>query len=94
MKFIDGERQLPKDFWISNITSQRIVSWRGIAFENVCFNHIAQIKRALGISGVSTNEFRKFNFLFAIYSDEMEVHRCLIHVDNGNTTSYNIYGGR
>ena len=57
LKFIDGERQLPKDFWISNITSQKIVSWRGIAFENVCFNHIAQIKRALGISGVSTNEF-------------------------------------
>lgn len=57
LKFIEGERQLPKDFWISNITSQKLVSWRGIAFENVCFNHIAQIKRALGISGVSTNEF-------------------------------------
>ncbi|MBO4292466.1 MAG: ATP-binding protein, partial [Lachnospiraceae bacterium] len=30
------------------------VIWRGFAFENVCFNHIDQIKDALGISGVIT----------------------------------------
>ncbi|MDD7714443.1 MAG: ATP-binding protein, partial [Mollicutes bacterium] len=34
----------------------KFVSWRGIAFENVCLNHIKQIKVALGISGVSTNQ--------------------------------------
>ena len=28
--------------------------WRGFASENVCFNHIDQIKDALGISGVIT----------------------------------------
>lgn len=28
--------------------------WRGFAFENVCFNHVEQIKRSLGISGVIT----------------------------------------
>ena len=36
------------------MTSQRINVWRGYSFENVCFSHIDQIKRALGISGVST----------------------------------------
>lgn len=36
--------------------SQSIVSWRGIAFENLCFNHIKQIKAALGISGVVTKQ--------------------------------------
>ena len=30
--------------------------WNGLAFENLCFNHIHQIKAALGISGVSTDE--------------------------------------
>ena len=30
------------------------MTWRGFAFENVCFNHIPQIKNALGISGVNT----------------------------------------
>lgn len=29
-----------------------MVIWRGYAFENVCFNHVSQIKKALGISGV------------------------------------------
>ena len=50
------EDSLSEDFWLSNISSQRIVTWRGIAFENICFNHIDQIKKALGISGVSTKE--------------------------------------
>ncbi len=36
-----------------NLTSQSIISWRGFAFENVCFNHVDQIKKALGISGVN-----------------------------------------
>jgi len=31
-------------------------SWSGYAYENVCFNHVKQIKNALGISGVSTME--------------------------------------
>lgn len=39
-----------------NILSQNVISWRGLAFENVCFNHIEQIKKALGISGVSTKQ--------------------------------------
>lgn len=36
--------------------NQKIVSWRGIAFENVCFNHIKQIKSALEIGGISSEE--------------------------------------
>ncbi len=42
--------------WLSISDSQTAVSWRGLAFENVCFNHIKQIKNALGISGVVTTE--------------------------------------
>ena len=37
-------------FWRIELT------WRGFAFENVCFNHIGSIKRALGISGVATKQ--------------------------------------
>ncbi len=43
-------------FWTQNNTSPRITIWRGFAFENVCFNHIEQIKSALGISGISTTQ--------------------------------------
>ena len=34
--------------------TQAVVTWRGFAFENVCFMHLHQIKRALGISDVQT----------------------------------------
>lgn len=43
-------------FWKENIRSQPVVVWRGIAFENLCFRHIRQIKEALGISGVSSSQ--------------------------------------
>ena len=32
-------------------------TWYGIAFETLCWNHIAQIKNALGIPSVHTEEF-------------------------------------
>ena len=54
LKFVMNKTSLEDSFWQQNLTSQTIVSWRGFAFENVCFNHIEQIKNALGISGVST----------------------------------------
>lgn len=35
----------------------KYMNWRGHAFEVLCLFHIEQIKRALGISGVNTNEY-------------------------------------
>lgn len=43
---------LDEHFWADSQNTQSVVSWRGFAFENVCFNHVPQIKQALGISGV------------------------------------------
>lgn len=54
LHFVDKKKKLDEHFWRQNISSQQVVSWWGFAFENVCFNHILQIKRALGISGVIT----------------------------------------
>lgn len=56
LKFVKEQNALENDFWLTNVTSQRINSWRGYAFEEVCLRHIQQIKRALGISGVSTRQ--------------------------------------
>ena len=36
------------------IQSQSFKSWAGYTFENVCMSHILQIKKALGIAGIST----------------------------------------
>ena len=56
LHFVRNNEAMNEGFWSQNVKSQSIVSWRGIAFENLCFNHIKQIKAALGISGVSTDE--------------------------------------
>ena len=44
-------------FWENSQFSPGINAWRGLAFENVCFAHIRQIKSALGISGVHTETY-------------------------------------
>ena len=54
LRFVEKRSTIPDDFWLQNVTAQTITTWRGYAFENVCFNHISQIKRALGISGISS----------------------------------------
>ena len=43
--------------WNECINSPGYNAWRGMAFETVCINHIEQIKAALGIRGIETNEF-------------------------------------
>lgn len=53
LHFVKDQTRLVTDFWQGD-ASQSVVSWRGIAFEEVCWYHHAQIKYALGISGVST----------------------------------------
>lgn len=55
LHFVDGRKNDDTSFWTDNLSSQKIVSWRGFAFENTCFNHINSIKRALGIGNVITN---------------------------------------
>ena len=43
--------------WMSYINSPSYNAWRGNSFEIVCLNHIPQLKMALGISGVETQEY-------------------------------------
>ena len=42
-------------FMSDHITSDIMKSWRGVAFEEVCWQHIAQVKRALEIGGVRSS---------------------------------------
>ena len=41
-------------FWQSQMNTPKVNAWCGISFEKVCLEHIPQIKKALGISGVHT----------------------------------------
>ena len=42
---------------MSYINTPSFNAWRGNSFEIVCLNHIRQLKTALGISGVETQEY-------------------------------------
>lgn len=42
-------------YWSNTFTSTFHNTWKGLAFERVCLQHIPQIKATLGISGVQTN---------------------------------------
>ena len=54
-KFLaQGEAQ---NSWSLVTQKQSFKIWSGYAFENLCFKHIAQIKQALSIGGVITNEY-------------------------------------
>lgn len=54
-KFISENKTNDENFWSHNISSPIMSAWTGLAFERVCFQHIRQIKSALGISGIMTN---------------------------------------
>lgn len=41
-------------FWTHSLNSPRYRTWSGYAFEMLCLNHITQIKKALGISGIQS----------------------------------------
>ncbi|MCI6427679.1 MAG: ATP-binding protein [Rikenellaceae bacterium] len=56
LRFADNSTNNDSEYWVHNQNLAATNSWRGIAFEDLCISHIAQIKKALGISGVATTE--------------------------------------
>ena len=55
--FVKGNSARDGDFWQHSVGDGRLNAWRGFAFERVCLAHVAQVKDALGISGVRTEAY-------------------------------------
>ncbi len=53
-KYMKENKTNDEHFWSNSYNSSTRTAWVGLAFERVCFQHIPQIKSALGIAGVST----------------------------------------
>jgi hypothetical protein len=51
----DSQVQAQDNYWMELHRTPRWRAWSGYAFERLCFNHIPQILRALGISGMHCN---------------------------------------
>ncbi|MDE5609599.1 MAG: AAA family ATPase [Bacteroidales bacterium] len=56
-KFMEGKRNTDANYWSKIQMSSVFHTWSGLAFERICLLHSEQIKKALGISGVITNEY-------------------------------------
>jgi AAA+ ATPase superfamily predicted ATPase len=56
LKFIKDQKQSGSGSWLNRIDSPVWRAWSGYAYENICLQHIDALKRALGISGVYTEE--------------------------------------
>ncbi len=54
-KFLHNNKSNSSWLHLSNKQTYKI--WSGFAFENLCFKHIYQIKKALGINGIVSNEY-------------------------------------
>lgn len=57
LKFLEGESNPDPHFWELSTMAPTLNAWRGLAFERLCLQHIAQIKVKLGISGVLTKVY-------------------------------------
>lgn len=56
-RFMEGRNITDINYWSKIQTASIYHNWSGLAFERVCLLHSEQIKKALGISGVITNEY-------------------------------------
>ena len=56
-QYIKGNNNNDSHYWTNNIGSALHRAWSGLAFERVCLQHVPQIKKALGISGVLSNVY-------------------------------------
>lgn len=52
LQFIETNKNEGDSVWQHLSQTQAYKTWSGYAYENICFKHLAQIKKALGINGV------------------------------------------
>lgn len=57
LRFVANSNGQDEHFWSNLHNGGSRMAWRGYAFEQVCFHHLPQIKRALGISGILSNVY-------------------------------------
>lgn len=54
-KFLNAKNTKDEHWWTNNMNSHSVEAWQGFSFETICMLHLVQIKKKLGINGISTN---------------------------------------
>ncbi|MBQ3657916.1 MAG: AAA family ATPase [Bacteroidales bacterium] len=53
-RYVDGNNTRDEQFWQHHFTDRSVEAWEGFTFEEVCLQHLPQIKQGLGILGMAT----------------------------------------
>jgi uncharacterized protein len=56
-RFIQKAGKYEPNMWLNDIDNPAFRAWSGLAFEQICFAHVAQIKNALKIGAVSSTTY-------------------------------------
>lgn len=56
LKFIENSKAIGTGAWLDKSASASWRSWSGLAFENICLKHTPQIKKALNIYGIYSEQ--------------------------------------
>lgn len=51
-KFIENSGSYEVGNWVNRLNDPSVNAWSGLAFEQICWDHIKNIKKALGIEGI------------------------------------------
>ena len=77
-QFVKGRNTVDSDTWQHLVATNSYKTWRGLAFEKLCFAHLPKIKSMLGISGVLTNTC-------SYYSSQAQVDMIIERADRAVT---------
>ena len=80
-QFLDGKTSDPS-FWESTSSSPMQSAWRGLAFERLCLQHLAQMRRALGISGIHVEAWAWRHVADDVYPTGVQIDLVLDRSDN------------
>jgi uncharacterized protein len=57
IRFMKDQMVRKQNLWTQISKEARYIAWSGYAFENICFQHLSQLLKALGISGIGVNAY-------------------------------------
>lgn len=80
-RFLDGTTA-DATFWESTISSPMQSAWRGLAFERLCLSHLAQMRKALGLSGIHVEAWSWLHRGDDVHPKGVQVDLVLDRADN------------
>ena len=75
LQFVKKQSLQDNFTWTSMIGTHQYSTWKGLAFEKLCFSQADKIRSALGISGVITQTF-------PFYDERMQLDMVIVRKDN------------